>query len=197
MSPSRPSPAPRSNNKVVLFAGAAVMVMAGALGAGVMLGGSGGSAGDSEEIDVGALQEMAGIQAQLGSLKLCKVQYGVRGRRMKSGSHESVWVSACEQDRFTGARIDVPTERQVQHVTFDLDRTSVSEPWKILVDKNRVPFPDLQRALEQLAPLLREKTPEALTRAIEERAAADRRREESEAAERARREAAKDSYPRQ
>ncbi|MCP3061491.1 hypothetical protein LXT21_22150 [Myxococcus sp. K38C18041901] len=192
MSPARPAPAPKSN-KAILFAGAAVAVMAGAMGAGVMLGGS--RAGDSEEIDVGALQEMAGIQAQLRSLNACGIQYGVRGRRMKSGSHEYVRVSACEQDRFAGARIDVPTAQQVRQVTFNLERGAVSEPWKIRVDKSQVSFPDLQRTLEQLAPLLREKAPEALTRAIAERASADRHRQESDAAERARREAAKGSYP--
>ncbi|MCP3102445.1 hypothetical protein LZ198_26585 [Myxococcus sp. K15C18031901] len=161
----------------------------------LLLGNRRSDVGDSGKTDVGALPELAGIQARLRPLNACGIQYGERGRRIKSGSHSAVWVSACEQDRFQGIHLVVPAGRQVERVTFDMTRGSTSEPWAILVDKNLVAFPDLEKALEQLAPLIQEEAPTKLALAIEERAAKERQRQENEAAEKARREAAKDSYP--
>ncbi|QDE91187.1 hypothetical protein BHS06_20630 [Myxococcus xanthus] len=188
-------PAQKSGKNTILIIAAVAMVVGGIGAATLLLGRQPSDVGSLGETDVGGLQELAAIQAQLRPLRACGIEYGERGRRMKSGSHTSVWVSACENDRFAGVRIEVPTARQVEGVTFDLERSSVSEPWKILVDKNQVPFPELKRTLEQLTPFLVEEIPSRLAQAIEAKVAADRERQKRQAAEPARREASKNSYP--
>lgn len=188
-------PARKSGKNTILIIAMVAVVVGGMAAAVMVLGRKPTDVGMIGKTDVGGLQVLADIQAQLRPLRACGVEYGERGRRGKVGSHTDVWVSACENDRFAGVRIAVPTERQVERVAFNLERDSVSEPWKILVDKNQVPFPELERALKQLSPFLAEEVPSRLAQAIEVKVAADRERQAREAAEPGRREAAKNSYP--
>ncbi|RKH15590.1 hypothetical protein D7Y13_19765 [Corallococcus praedator] len=188
-------PARKSSKNTILIIAAVAVVVGGMSAAVMLLGRKPTDVGMIGMTDVGGLQALADIQAQLRPLRACGVEYGERGRRGKVGSHTDVWVSACENDRFAGVRIAVPTERQVERVAFNLERGSVSEPWKILVDKNQVPFPELERALEQLSPFLAEEVPSRLAQAIEAKLAAHREWQESQAAEPGRRDAAKNSYP--
>ena len=190
----QPQPERKSRKSAVLIL-AAVAMVGGVAAATFLLNRKPTDIGMIGKTDVGGLQALAGIQAQLRPLRACGVQYGERGRRGKVGSHTAVWVSACENDRFAGVSIGVPTERQVERVAFNLERASVSEPWKILVEKDQVPFPELERALNQLSPLLAEEVPSKLAQAIEEKLAAHRAWQERQAAEPARRKAAQDSYP--
>ncbi|NVJ01327.1 hypothetical protein HV824_24885 [Myxococcus sp. AM009] len=194
MSSSSKQPTRQSGKSTVLVL-AAVAMVGGVAATTILLSRKPTDIGMIGKTDVGGLQVLADIQTQLRPSRACSIRYGERGRRGKTGSHTEVVVSACENDRFAFVRITVPTERQVERVAFDLERNSVSEPWKILVDKDQVPFPELERALTQIAPFLAEEAPSRLAKAIEEKRAADREFQERQAAEPARRKAAQDSYP--
>ncbi|XXF76282.1 hypothetical protein P2318_24930 [Myxococcaceae bacterium GXIMD 01537] len=145
--------------------------------------------------DVGALPELAPIQAQLLPLAACEINYGPRGNRHRYGSATNVKVTPCGGNTLDEVSVPVPKERQVSNVTFDMTRDSVSEPWKVLVEKESVAFPALKRSLEQLAPVLIEQYPVELQRDREREAERVRERKERQDAERARKEEAKNSYP--
>lgn len=148
--------------------------------------------------NVGRLPELAAVQAQLLPLDACEVEYGSRrgsGGRRWIGSQEYAYVTPCGTPSSYRISVRVPSERQVRDVAFDMRRSSVSAPWKILVDKDQTAFPDLKQSLERLAPLIVEKYPEALATEIQRRVDSERAWQESKAAERARKEAAKTSYP--
>ncbi|AKQ65612.1 hypothetical protein A176_002524 [Myxococcus hansupus] len=190
-----PSEPARTSGKGAIFIFAAVAMVGGVAATTFLLNRKPTDIGMIGKTDVGGLQALAGIQVQLRPLRACSAQYGERGRRGRTGSHTEVIVTACENDGFGFVRISVPTERQVERVAFNLARNSISEPWKILVEKDQVPFPELERALTQLAPFLAEEVPSKLAQAVEEKLAADREFQERKAAEPARRKAAQDSYP--
>ncbi|WP_141593917.1 MULTISPECIES: hypothetical protein [unclassified Myxococcus] len=198
MASSSTQPARKSGNTTVIIIVAAV-VMVGFMGAGGMLlaGGSFGGGGGLNT-DVSGLQELAAVQAQLLPLNACKIEYGVRRgvlRHRSTGSFKSVYVTPCGGAPASDVSIGVPTELQSSQVAFDMKRSSVSAPWKILVDKEGTSFPNLKQSLQQLAPLIVEKYPEALATEIQRRVDSERAWQESKAAERARKEAAKTSYP--
>lgn len=148
--------------------------------------------------NVGRLPELAAVQAQLLPLDACHIEYGVRAGALphrSTGSRKSASVTPCSGASVSYVSISVPEELQSSQVAFDMTRSSVSAPWKILVDKDQTAFPDLKQSLERLAPLIVEKYPEALATEIQRRVDSERAWQESKAAERARKEAAKTSYP--
>ncbi|MFP2924874.1 hypothetical protein ACLESO_06590 [Pyxidicoccus sp. 3LG] len=145
--------------------------------------------------DVGGLAELASIQTQLQPLDACGIQYGPRrGRSQVFGSSDSVTVFSCaELSDVVG--VDVPVERRTAGVTFEMTRRSNSDPWKVLVDKNKVQFPALKSSLEQLAPLIVEQYPPRLRRQREQEDAYLRQVKARKDEARAREVGAKDSYP--
>ncbi|MFP2962024.1 hypothetical protein ACLEPN_30615 [Myxococcus sp. 1LA] len=199
MNSSSTQPARKSGNTTVITMAAAV-VMVGVLGAGAMLlGGSGSFVGSGGRLnaDVGGNQELAPFQAQLQSLNACNIEYGARRGVLKHrwlGSFNYVSVSPCDGPSASSVVISVPEELQLRQVAFDMKRSSRSAAWKLLVDKEETSFPDLKQSLQQLAPLIVEKYPEALAGAVQRRADSERESQERKDAERARKEAAKNSY---
>jgi len=193
-------PAQRSRTSaipiIVITAG---IVVGGGLATGALLGGNGTTPfGGAKWTDVGGLQELAAIQAQWLPLDACEVQYGVRAGALahrSTGSWKMAYVTPCGDSPVSYVSINVPPELQSREVAFNLERSAPTGPWKIMVQKDSVAFPELKRSLEQLAPLIVEKYPLELARAIESEAASERQWRESQAAERARKEAAKNSYP--
>ncbi|XXF75413.1 hypothetical protein P2318_20340 [Myxococcaceae bacterium GXIMD 01537] len=145
--------------------------------------------------NVGTLPELASIQAQLLPLAACEINYGPRGDRRTYGSAKYVKVSLCGVTGVNWVHVPVPEERHVDNVTFDMTRDSVSEPWKILVEKDSVAFPALKRSLEQLAPLLIEQYPVELQRERQRQEEWAREAKARKDAKRAREEEAKNSYP--
>ena len=199
MNSSSTQPARKSGNTTVIRM-AAVVVMVGFLGAGAMLLGGSGSfvaSGGRLNADVGGNQELAPFQAQLQALNACNIEYGARRGVAKHrwlGSSLYVSVSNCDGPSASSVSISVPEELQVRKVAFDMKRSSRSEAWKILVDKEETAFPDLKQALQQLAPLIVEKYPEELAKEVQRRADSERAQQEYKDSERARKEAAKNSY---
>ncbi|WP_228560866.1 MULTISPECIES: hypothetical protein [Myxococcus] len=80
-------------------------------------------------------------------------------------------------------------------VAFDMRRSSVSAPWKILVDKDQTAFPALKQSLEQLAPFLLTQYPIERQKDADLKVRLARERQERKDAERALKEEAKNSYP--
>lgn len=148
--------------------------------------------------NVGGLPELAAVQAQLSSLDACDIKYGSRKRANRArwtGSQATVQVTPCGTSSSFSISVEVPPERQVSNVAFDMTRGSVSAPWKILVEKERTAFPALKQSLEQLAPLLLTQYPIERQRDSEWKAQSARERQARKDAERALQEDAKNSYP--
>ncbi|MCE9667048.1 hypothetical protein LY474_04400 [Myxococcus stipitatus] len=189
----------KRNSAIPIIVITAAMVVGGGLAAGVLLVGKGTTLfGGSKWTDVGGLQELAAAQAQWLPLAACEVQYGVRAgvlAHRSTGSWKTAYVTPCGESPVSYVSVDVPPELQSREVAFNLERSSPTAPWKVMVQKDSVAFPELKRSLEQLAPLIVEQYPLELARAIESNAASERQWQESQAAERARKEAAKNSYP--
>ncbi|AKQ65609.1 hypothetical protein A176_002521 [Myxococcus hansupus] len=89
----------------------------------------------------------------------------------------------------------MPQALQARGVAFNLKRDSVKAPWKILIEKEETAFPALKQSLEQLTPLLLTQYPIERQRDADERARSARDWAAYKDAERARKEAAKNSYP--
>ncbi|QDE69366.1 hypothetical protein [Myxococcus xanthus] len=148
--------------------------------------------------NVGRLPELAAVQAQLLPLDACEVEYGSRrgsGGRRWIGSQEYAYVTPCGTPSSYRISVRVPSERQVRDVAFDMRRSSVSAPWKILVDKDQTAFPALKQSLEQLAPFLLTQYPIERQEDADLKVRLARERQERKDAERALKEEAKNSYP--
>ncbi|ABF91566.1 hypothetical protein MXAN_4383 [Myxococcus xanthus DK 1622] len=148
--------------------------------------------------NVGRLPELAAVQAQLLPLDACEVEYGSRrgsGGRRWIGSQEYAYVTPCGTPSSYRISVRVPSERQVRDVAFDMRRSSVSAPWKILVDKDQTAFPALKQSLEQLAPFLLTQYPIERQKDADLKVRLARERQERKDAERALKEEAKNSYP--
>ncbi|MFP2962025.1 hypothetical protein ACLEPN_30620 [Myxococcus sp. 1LA] len=172
---------------LALVAGGAVAVAAGTVPMGWM-----------RTTDVGQLPELAAVQAQLSSLDACEMQYGSRRRANgvgSTGSKDMIRVEPCGTSSAYGISVWVPLELQVSGVAFNMKRGSVKAPWKILIEKEQTAFPALKQSLEQLTPLLLTQYPIERQRDTDERAQSARDWAAHKDAERARKEAAKNSYP--
>ncbi|QDE91189.1 hypothetical protein BHS06_20640 [Myxococcus xanthus] len=148
--------------------------------------------------NVGRLPELAAVQAQLLPLDACEVEYGSRrgsGGRRWIGSQEYAYITPCGTPSSYRISVRVPSERQVRDVAFDMRRSSVSAPWKILVDKDQTAFPALKQSLEQLAPFLLTQYPIERQEDADLKVRLARERQERKDAERALKEEAKNSYP--
>lgn len=198
MQSTPPPPSHSSQVKKGLLVSVGGLLLVG-LTAGLTVGTQ--SMGFLRTTNVGSLPELASIQAQLLPLAACEIEYGRRGDRRRHGSSERVKVVPCSKSLIARVivpvwvNVPVPPERQVDGVTFDMTRNSMSEPWKILVEKDAVAFPELKRSLEQLAPVLLEQYPVELRKYLENKARWAREARERKDAERARKEDAKSSYP--
>ncbi|QDE98212.1 MULTISPECIES: hypothetical protein [Myxococcus] len=195
MEPSPTPPARMSQGKKILI-GLSVGPLVAALTGVVMVGLS--SMGWMRTTNVGQLPELAAVQAQLSSLDACEVEYGARkgaGGRRWIGSQEYAYVTPCGTPSSYRISVRVPSERQVRDVAFDMRRSSVSAPWKILVDKDQTAFPALKQSLEQLAPFLLTQYPIERQEDADLKVRLARERQERKDAERALKEEAKNSYP--
>ncbi|QSQ22730.1 hypothetical protein JY651_47830 [Pyxidicoccus parkwayensis] len=145
--------------------------------------------------DVGGLPELARIQEQLRPLEACSLTYQRRDRRGHRNYPYSVFIESCTLGEYISVIVDVPGTWAGKGVGFEMTRSSMSEPWEILVEKADVPFPELKEALEHFAPLIAAQYPEKLRERREEANKMERHLKERERLEQERKERAKTSYP--
>lgn len=147
--------------------------------------------------DVGALAELAPVQAKLMPLDACKISYAERDKRGNRKHFESVFVHTCTgRARVESVVIKVPSAPRGV-VGFVMERDAQSERFKVLVEKDEVPFPDLVATLGTYTPIIVENFSKELdvNRQRDQTYDADLRRKQKEAADR--KAAAKPSYPTQ
>jgi hypothetical protein len=145
--------------------------------------------------DVGGLPELARIQEQLRPLEACSLTYHQRDRRGHRNHPNSVFIQPCTVGEYISVLVEVPGTWAGKGVGFEMTRSSRSEPWEILVEKEDVPFPDLKEALEHFAPLIAAQYPEELRERREGANEMDRHLKERKRLEQERKERAKTSYP--
>lgn len=147
--------------------------------------------------DVGGLAELASIQEQLMPLNACEMTYRAYDSRGIPRYPGKVFLTPCGSS--SSSSIRVPTTWDGKGVSFEMTRSSTSQRWKILVDKDEVAFPDLKEALEHFAPILAQQYPQQIQKALAEQ---DQRRREDQERKKAkereaeeRKERARTSYP--
>ncbi|WP_163863878.1 hypothetical protein [Myxococcus eversor] len=149
--------------------------------------------------DVGGLPELARIQEQLRPLEACSLTYQERDRRGQRKYPTTVFIRTCTLGEYISVTIPVPATWAARGVGFEMLRSSSSEPWEIMVEKNDVPFPDLKEALEHFAPLIAAQYPEKLREQRDNANRMDRHLDEQarerDRVEKERKERAKTSYP--
>ncbi|WP_338872894.1 hypothetical protein [Myxococcus stipitatus] len=64
----------------------------------------------SRASDVGGLRDLAGLQARLRPLPVCRVEYGVRGGRYGSSSAVRVWACGAERVRRAQTKSSSPSQ---------------------------------------------------------------------------------------
>lgn len=142
----------------------------------------------SSSSDVGKLEALAPIQAQLRPLDACSFRYNT----FKRTNNSVVVMSPCDKGLFpTSANVPVPANFKYRTVKFEGKRSSKSDPWQIEVSQTNVAFPDLLAALTELAPVMAQNYAPLLVKAEAEMDAARRQREEAERA----RQKVKETYP--
>ncbi|MBJ6764487.1 hypothetical protein JGU66_27265 [Myxococcaceae bacterium JPH2] len=188
-------PPPRVSGLLRALIGFGVISATGAITLGLAIGLS--PMGFLRTTNVGDLAELASFQEQLRPLNACELEYGPHSRRHSQYSYTSVTVTPCGFDTTRrSVYVRVPPEmRPSGHIAFDLKRSSTSDPWKVLVVKDEVSFPQLKQTLEQLAPLIITEFPAQQQQDIDDRARWDHERKQRADTERARKEAASESYP--
>ncbi|MCP3139409.1 hypothetical protein [Pyxidicoccus xibeiensis] len=145
--------------------------------------------------DVGDLAELASVQEQLRPLEACEVLYKRWDAKGRQKYPDSVTLRDCDSNTFSTIYIKVPTTWLEQGVGFTMERSSSSERWDILVDKDVVPFPALKEALEAFAPIIAAEYPARLQEALQREAEFHRDVEEYRRQRDAPKESVKSSYP--
>jgi hypothetical protein len=139
--------------------------------------------------DVGHLPALAELQDQLRPLEACHLEYARRDKHGHRGHFENVFISPCN-DESVVILVKVDDSWGRRGVGFQLSRSAVDQPWKVLVEKDEVPFTELLGALHAFAPVISTE----YGRKLRERAMQPPRAA-PQIDEAARRKAARDSYP--
>jgi hypothetical protein len=139
--------------------------------------------------DVGHLPELAHVQDALRPLDACAMEYARRDKHGHRAHFESVFVTPCS-DRSAVVVVKVEDGWGRRGVGFELARSASDQRWRVLVEKDEVPFADLVGALNAYAPIIAVEYPQKL----HQRPAAPTNQTSPELDE-ARRKAARRSYP--
>jgi hypothetical protein len=102
--------------------------------------------------DVGQHPALKPVLAELAGLPAC----GIRYRMHQRDSHEQVLLDQCRPivTHPTPGRVALPAGYAVNDVPFQAKRDHEGEPWRLVVDKDRVPLERLVAALTRFAPIL-------------------------------------------
>ena len=188
----RRSPQPPAKKSVWLIVAVAATVATGVLLGALLIGLTKG--GFLTTTDVGTLSELAPIQAQLMPLDACEISYARRDKRGNRAHLESVFIKPCSGDRNDSVVLTVPRR---SGVGFSMERDTQGSPFKVLVEKDDVPFPELVAALNAYTPIMVTQHATELERIRKQSQAFQEsmRRQQKEAADR--KAGAKQTYPSQ
>jgi len=145
--------------------------------------------------DVGELEQFAEVQKQLRPLDACSIHYALRDKRGARQHFDAVFVEACSRGSYDHVVIRVPQGWGLKNVGFELTRDGVGDRFKVLVEKDEVPFNDLVAAMNDLMPRVANEYPNELARVRTQMENFDRETRERRAAEEARKRGAAETYP--
>lgn len=145
--------------------------------------------------DVGELPELADVQARLMPLDLCGLEYADRDKHGHRTSFDYLHTRPCSSSRYEGMAVAVPAVWGYKNVGYELTRDGPGERFKILVEKDEVPFTDLLGALGDHVPVLVEKYTKELAEQRAMMADYDGQVARQRAEEAARKAGAAGSYP--
>ncbi|AKU96304.1 hypothetical protein AKJ09_02968 [Labilithrix luteola] len=175
---------------MIIFIGALSGVVLGVLTIGMKKGGF------LTTSNVGDLEDLAPIQAQLMPLDACQIDYATRDKSGRRNHLDVAFVTPCS-DSDRRVVIHVSSGWGSRGVGFQMKRSSQANRWKVLVEKDEVPFPELKGALEEIASTMTTsyvpqlEDARARSKAYEDGVQARKKEEE------ARKNGAKSSYPTQ
>ncbi|MBK6692203.1 MAG: hypothetical protein IPG50_08355 [Myxococcales bacterium] len=190
--PHAPAPKKGSALKVILVLAAALVAIGAVLAGAIVFGLSRGQGGD----DVGDLDALQAVQAQLRPLDACDLQYNTHASRHQY-LNNMIAVQPCSGNSFLKPRvlIPVPANWPYKKLRFGGRRFSQHFRWTIEVDRASVPFQDLVAALESMAPTIVATYPGELARKLAEEANAKQKYEADLEERRRAGEKAKETYP--
>ncbi|MCY1043294.1 hypothetical protein OV208_18400 [Corallococcus sp. bb12-1] len=154
-----------------------------------------GSAGKS---DVGDLEALASVQAQLRAVDACRIQYNHWPRSHHRQMHRlSVFITPCGASGIapSSGKVKLPESWAHDALAFEAERSSVTDDWSILVNSEAVPFPVLLAGLSELAPIVVRDAPGALAKMRADEAEGNAKYEEGLRRREQQRQQNQDSYP--
>ncbi|CAM3206642.1 hypothetical protein G4177_34275 [Corallococcus sp. ZKHCc1 1396] len=173
--------------------GVTVVAMGGGIFAAVKLLGR-----DAGKTDVGDLEALASVQAQLRTVNACRIEYNQWSRSSQREAYRrNVFITHCDAVGRTSwnAKVVLPEEWSHDALAFKAERSSLKDDWSILVHPEAVPFPVLVAGLKELAPILVRDAPAALAKSQAEDAAAAARYEERQRQQEEQRRQNQEGYP--
>ncbi|WP_120534910.1 hypothetical protein [Corallococcus sp. CA047B] len=152
----------------------------------------------SGKTDVGDLEALASVQAQLRAVDGCRITYNHWPRSHHRQMHRlSVFVTPCGASGIApdSAKVKLPDSWAHDALAFEAERSSVTDDWAILVNSEAVPFPVLLAGLTELAPIVVRETPGAMAKMRADKAEGDAKYEEGLRQREQQRQQNQDSYP--
>ena len=180
-------------SRVLLILGVTVVAMGGGIFAALKLLGR-----DAGKTDVGDLEALASVQAQLRAVNACRIEYNQWTRSHHRQMHRrNVFITRCDTPGPTAwnAKVVLPEQWSHDALSFKAERSSLKDDWSILVHPEAVPFPVLVAGLEELAPILVRDAPAALAKSQADEAAADAKYEERQRQQEEQRRQNQEGYP--
>ncbi|MHA7632984.1 hypothetical protein [Corallococcus sp. M7] len=176
--------------RILLLLGVMVLAMGGGIFAALKLLGGGAS-----KTDVGGLEALASVQAQLRPVDACRIEYNQWSRSHHRQMHRrNVFITSCGASIWS-AKVVLPEGWSHDALSFKAERSSVKDDWSILVDTQAVPFPVLVAGLGELAPIVARDASEALAKSRAAEAEGNAKYEEHQRQQEQQRRQNQESYP--
>jgi hypothetical protein len=147
--------------------------------------------------DVGGLAALSQVQAHLRPIDACRIEYNTRKVGVGQDDSTSIRIYACNPGEVfpTPVLYKVPADWPYRHLAFSAERSNAAVRWKIMVDRERVPFDQLEAALGSVAPDIGSTYPALHAALVADRTAEREALDRAEAQRERARQRAKDSYP--
>jgi hypothetical protein len=154
--------------------------------------------GRAGKTDVGVLDALAPVQSRLRAVDACRIEYNLPAKAYYRDMYRrSVFLTPCGASGIAPPRATVKLPESWAHgaLSFVAERSSVTDDWAILVDKEAVPFPALLAGLDELAPIVARDAPGALEKMRADVAEGNAKYEESQRLREEQQRRNQDSYP--
>jgi hypothetical protein len=187
-------PPARAGRPVLMFV-AIILIFVLGIGGGLLSIGI-KKGGFLQTSDVGELSQFADMQSRLRPLNICEAEYGRRTRSGARTSTEYLHIKPCEtESSYETVLLKVDPAVEKTGAIFKLERGGMTEKFKLVVDKDEVPFPSLLEAVEACTKLMETDFQKKLETERADKRKYDKQVSKAQQAEQQRKATAKETYP--